>query len=122
MKLTFDEKAVLKVNAIKDSNDVLVLNMDDGVGEFSHILTENGLKYNLLIVKSNLLQKYSYGHFDSSLGKVYFDKDTELFLDDEMQIRFNPRTATYQLVSTNALLEPNLPIIRKTPNFENLMQ
>jgi len=122
MKLTFDEKTILKVNAIKDSNDVLVLNMDDGVGEFSHILTENGLKYNLLIVKSDLLKKDSYGHFDSSLGTVYFDKDTELFLDNEMQIRFNPRTATYQLVSTNALLEPNLPIIRKTPNFENIMQ
>jgi len=76
MKLTFDEKTILKVNAIKDSNDVLVLNMDDGVGEFSHILTENGLKYNLLIVKSDLLKKDSYGHFDSSLGTVYFDKDT----------------------------------------------
>ena len=115
MKLTFDNKALNKINQLKDTQDDLVLDLDDGIGEFSDYLSQNGLKYNLFITPSQTVPVAFSNVLMSNAGKIYFNYDTELTLDQNMQVIFDYHTSTFQLRSTNTLLEPNFQISKKSP-------
>ncbi|MFC6202727.1 iron-sulfur cluster biosynthesis family protein [Lactiplantibacillus nangangensis] len=115
MKLTFDNNALNKINQLKNTQDELVLDLDDGIGEFSDYLSQNGLKYNLFITPAKTIPVTFSNVLMSNAGKVYFNHDTELTLDQDMQVIFDYHTSTFQLRSTNTLLEPNFQISKKSP-------
>ncbi|WP_057879538.1 iron-sulfur cluster biosynthesis family protein [Companilactobacillus kimchiensis] len=115
MRLTINAEAMARINEIRTSNDKLILDLDDGIGAFSKLLMENGLKYQLLVVRADLVPAGFEKKLDSTVGPIFFNRDTEWYLDSEMRIDFKANTDSYRLWSTNGLLEPQLPIKRMVP-------
>lgn len=118
MKLTFTTEAISKINALKTTNDQLVLDLDDGIGPFSSLLMENGLKYRLLIVPAELVPANFDGTLTSNAGSIRFNADTGRYLDSTMQVNLNARLGTFQLSGNSGLLEPNLPIAKALPSTD----
>lgn len=122
MKLTIGKEALLKIKQLTGPDDILLIDLDDGIGEFSKLLMENGLKYQLLIVDKKTLPKEFDHTLTSNAGTVYFNKDTEWYLDPEMHIDFKANTNSFRLWSTNELLEPQMPIKRAIPETTVTME
>jgi len=115
MKLTITPEALKQINKIMTPSDVLVLDVDDGSGEFSKSYLKH-LEYQLLIVDQKLLPAEFNQTLISNIGPVYFSKDTEWFLYQNMKIEFKSNSSTFRLWSTTGLLG-GLPIERAVPKM-----
>jgi len=115
MKLTITPETLKQINKIMNPNDVLVLDVDDGSGEFSKTYLKH-LEYQLLIVDRKLLPVEFNQTLMSNIGLIYFSKDTEWFLYQNMKIEFKANSSTYRLWSTTGLLG-GLPIKRAVPKM-----
>jgi len=58
----------------------LVLDLDDGVGPFSKVSLENGLKFNLLVVRNDLIPNDFDNAINSKEGLIFFNGDTGRYL------------------------------------------
>jgi len=115
MKLTITSESLKQINKIMTPSDVLVLDVDDGSGEFSKSYLKH-LEYQLLIVDQKLLPAEFNQTLISNIGPVYFSKDTEWFLYQNMKIEFKSNSSTFRLWSTTGLLG-GLPIERAVPKM-----
>lgn len=110
MNLKFSKDALKKVSKYIDSNAKLVLDLDDGVGPFSHELLENGLAYCLIILhESKVPDSFTY-EIKSELGTIYVANDTEMYLENEMHIIYDTQWDRLKLITNSGVLENNFAL------------
>jgi len=109
MKLHFDE-ASAQIIAGKE-HQYLVLDLDDGTGPFSKKLLENGLSYRLIFCHEKPDLSYFTHSIATNAGEIYFSEATKWYLDQDMQVRFNPHYNVLQLFSESTLLEFDVKLV-----------
>ncbi|MYV16164.1 iron-sulfur cluster biosynthesis family protein [Furfurilactobacillus milii] len=112
MKLSFSHEAQEKLASKMAAHEVLLLDLDDGIGPLSPVLGENGLMYRIFICPQAKIPDDFTEQFQTSLGPVYFTDETAFYLDENMEITYKKVQNRFELQSDQAILESNLNIIR----------
>lgn len=115
MKLQFDPQTTTKLKSLMDTNKLLIIDMEDGVGPFTNQLFENGIRYRILVIERDSLPTSFDEVADSNLGPVYFNSSTGIYLDEEMWTTYIPKYQISELWSQKALLESKLVIRQAVP-------
>ncbi|AEV95432.1 iron-sulfur cluster biosynthesis family protein [Pediococcus claussenii] len=111
MKILFSDDAYEKVRPFFTEDTVGIIDLDDGIGPFSNELLENGLKYQLIIIKKKQLPDSYNILFGSSLGDFYVNADTFRYLETNLKISLNLKWDTMALKANSGLLENNLTLL-----------
>ncbi|WDF82120.1 iron-sulfur cluster biosynthesis family protein [Lacticaseibacillus pabuli] len=120
MKLSLCVDAIRKLEAYQAPDTQILIDLDDGVGPYSTLLMENGLKYRLLVVPADSVPADFNHTLVSEVGPIRFNDATAMYLDNTMSLRFDAKRDAFQLWSNAGLLESDLPILSATPQVARL--
>ncbi|HAT55009.1 MAG TPA: hypothetical protein DCW31_07200 [Lactobacillus sp.] len=111
MQLTFTTEAKTKLQTMMEPNAVLLLDLDDGIGPLSKVLLENGLAYRLFVCTPEQVPASFSNHLQTTIGPLYFNTETEFYMDENMQIVYKKAQNRFELHSEQAILEPSLEVV-----------
>lgn len=112
MKIELTNEAKNKLQAYVDDGKKVILDLDDGFGRFSGegdcaLIT----KFRIIAVDANEdLSDYPIT-LDSEVGKIYYKKSAEDFLDDGLKLEVNPKTQLLVFKNTKEIIDSSVNII-----------
>ncbi|BAL61484.1 iron-sulfur cluster biosynthesis family protein [Melissococcus plutonius] len=112
MYLKISDEAKKKLDVYMEENIVPILDLDDGVGEFSSVGNCSlGTNFRLLLLDKNQNRQSFNAKLDSDIGEIYIKDYSKKYLDEEMLLMINPRLQSLQLSGPSGVLNSNLPIV-----------
>lgn len=105
MKITVTDDAAKKLQRYTDdSNAVLLLDFDDGVGALSKVgVCSLNSDFRILIVSKDMDYKKDYNEvIDSNIGKFYYKGYSKMYMDDNMKISLNTNNSLLRLTGDNS--------------------
>ncbi|MFD1318938.1 iron-sulfur cluster biosynthesis family protein [Loigolactobacillus zhaoyuanensis] len=113
MFLTITDAAQQKLAKYLTTDKKIILDLDDGVGEYSKVGScALNLSYRLLVVDqdTDISADYS-GILDSTVGSLHIKPYSTQYLDQDMRMDVNPRLNTLGLFSESEQMDPNVNIV-----------
>lgn len=96
----------------KYPNSRVVLDLDDGVGQYSKLGScALNISFRLLILDKD--QDYSdyTVNVESNMGDIPIKEHSKLYLEDQMTLTFDPRMSLIKLKSPSGMIDGNVQII-----------
>lgn len=112
MFLKLSENAQEKLMPFIKNEEVLVLDLDDGVGKYSNMgICSLDTSFRLLV----LTRLQDRSDFDliinSTIGNIFIKEYSKRYLDEEMILEIDPRLQTFKLKSSSGILDGNVPLV-----------
>lgn len=112
MKITFTEDAKQILNKKLNTNQSILLDLDDGVGMFSKQgFCSLNTSFRFLIVdnKIDFLNDYKI-KIDSNLGDIYVKESSDYFFEKDIRIKVKPNSNTLQMSNDLELIDGSVGI------------
>lgn len=112
MFLKISDEAQVKLLPFLESDAVVILDLDDGVGKYSKMgVCSLDTSFRLLIL--NRLQDRSDFDLtlDSTIGEIFIKDYSKRYLDEAMMLEIDPRLQTFKLKIPSGVLDGNVPLI-----------
>lgn len=111
MNITFDDAVRDRLLLLKGSHEA------DLVLDFDHTLSRENIgqdccgitRYRIVLVEKGSVPEVFNASISSNFGSVYFKEWGQMYLDDEMNIRFNG--PLIEIMGRGELIAPNIEIV-----------
>lgn len=113
MELTFTEDAIARLTRYtqQEPKPKIVLDFDDGVGEFSKVaLCTMDMSFNLFFVPPTTPLTDHTEAITSNLGDVYIKPYSKMYLDEHLKVDLQPKFLNFTLSSPNGMLDEGLQV------------
>ncbi|MBO0422753.1 iron-sulfur cluster biosynthesis family protein [Enterococcus plantarum] len=116
MYLKISNEAQVKLTPYIESKAVIILDLDDGVGNYSKMgVCSLDTSFRLLVL-DQVQDKSDFGlTVDSDMGAIYIKDYSKRYLDEEMILEVDPRLQVFKLKSPSGVLDGNVPIVDLRP-------
>lgn len=116
MYLKITDKAQEKLLRYIEEGAVVILDLDDGVGEYSKVgYCSLDTSFRLLILDKSQSHK-DYGEsLENNIGDIYIKDYSKRYLDESMTLDFDERLHALQLNGPSGVLDSNVPIVDLRP-------
>lgn len=112
MLLKIEPAAMAKLQKQLSTDQKLLLDLDDGVGQFSKVgYCSLDTNFRLLIVPADTDLKDYQAHFDSDLGPIYYKGYTENYFDGHEVLDLNPKNQMLSLKNHGGEVDNRVPIV-----------
>ncbi|MBO0467108.1 iron-sulfur cluster biosynthesis family protein [Enterococcus plantarum] len=116
MYLKISNEAQVKLTPYIESKAVIILDLDDGVGNYSKMgVCSLDTSFRLLVL-DQVQDKSDFGlTVDSDMGAICIKDYSKRYLDEEMILEVDPRLQVFKLKSPSGVLDGNVPIVDLRP-------
>lgn len=116
MYLKITDQAQEKLLAYIEEGAVIILDLDDGVGEYSKVgYCSLDTSFRLLILDKAQSHKDYAEFLENNIGDIYIKDYSKRYLDDAMTLDFDERLHTLRLNGPSGVLDNNVPIVDLRP-------
>lgn len=110
MYLKIADEIVKKLEVYHDSR--IVLDLDDGVGRYSKSGScALNISFRLLILDKDQDHSDYTVDVESNIGTISIKKHSQLYLEEEMSLTFDPRMSLIKLNGPSGMIDGNVQII-----------
>ncbi|MFD1902077.1 iron-sulfur cluster biosynthesis family protein [Enterococcus termitis] len=112
MYLNISEEAKAKLMPYVESQAVIILDLDDGVGKYSKMgVCSLDTSFRILLLDQSQDRSDFTATIRSELGTIYIKDYSPRYLDKEMTLDIDPRLQVLKLSSSSGILDGNVPIV-----------
>ncbi|MGC6769633.1 iron-sulfur cluster biosynthesis family protein [Enterococcus sp. LJL51] len=116
MYLKITDQAQKKLSSYVNENTIVILDMDDGAGEYSKVgFCSLDMSFRILILNSSQSKKDYDALVESSIGDIYIKDYSKRYLDEEMTLDFDQRLHTLNLKTPSGTLDSSVQIVDLRP-------
>ncbi|WP_165003908.1 MULTISPECIES: iron-sulfur cluster biosynthesis family protein [unclassified Enterococcus] len=119
MYLKVSEKAQERLQKYIDEGATVILDLDDGVGEFSKMgVCSLDTSFRLLLLDKKQGKKDYQLSLDSDIGEIYIKDYSKMYMDESMTLTLDPRLGVFRLESPSGSLDSHVQLVDLRPkNF-----
>lgn len=112
MKITFDDESKKILMDKKQDNEVILLDLDDGVGMFSKVgMCSLDTSFRILLVEDSIDFHNDYSlEIDSNAGPVFVKKSSDYYFKDNITFKVKPSTTTLQMSDSSEMIDGSVGI------------
>jgi uncharacterized protein YqkB len=116
MYLTISDEAKAKLDPYVQSQATIILDLDDGVGNYSKMgVCSLDTSFRLLILAKEQSKDDYNLTLDSDLGAIYIKDYSQSYMDEQMTLTVDPRLQVFQLHGPSGVLDAQVPIVDLRP-------
>jgi uncharacterized protein YqkB len=116
MYLTISDEAKAKLDPYVQSQATIILDLDDGVGNYSKMgVCSLDTSFRLLILDKEQSKDDYNLTLDSDLGAIYIKDYSQSYMDEQMTLTVDPRLQVFQLHGPSGVLDAQVPIVDLRP-------
>lgn len=116
MYLKITDKAQEKLLTYIKEDTIVILDLDDGVGEYSKVgYCSLDTSFRLLILDKSQSHKDYAESLENNVGDIYIKDYSKRYLDEAMTLDFDDRLHALQLNGPSGILDSNVPIVDLRP-------
>ncbi|MGR3742428.1 iron-sulfur cluster biosynthesis family protein [Companilactobacillus sp. DQM5] len=107
MKVTFDNDAKKLIEQKTTENEVILIDLDDGVGMFSKVgMCSLDTSFRVLLVDKNIDFEKDYNvELESNIGPIFIKKSSDYYFKDDINFKVKKNTNTLQMSDTSEMLD-----------------
>lgn len=110
MYLNIVEPLVKQLSEYKDS--IIVLDLDDGVGKYSKFgICSLNISFRFLILTPDQDRSDYTTEIDSNIGGILIKEHSEMYLEDQMTLDYDPRMSLIKLKGPSGMIDGNVQIV-----------
>ncbi|EMW6449967.1 TPA: iron-sulfur cluster biosynthesis family protein [Enterococcus faecium] len=124
MYLKITEQAQERLQKYIDEGATVILDLDDGVGEYSKMgVCSLDTSFRLLLLDKEQRKNDYKLQLDSDIGDVYIKDYSKMYMDEHMTLSLDPRLDVFTLESPSGSLDSHVQLVDLRPEkFSGIKQ
>ncbi|EOS8042981.1 iron-sulfur cluster biosynthesis family protein [Enterococcus sp. FSL R5-0957] len=124
MYLKITEQAQERLQKYIDEGATVILDLDDGVGEYSKMgVCSLDTSFRLLLLDKEQRKNDYKLQLDSDIGDVYIKDYSKMYMDEHMTLSLDPRLGVFTLESPSGSLDSLVQLVDLRPEkFSGMKQ
>ncbi|HCD4555354.1 TPA: iron-sulfur cluster biosynthesis family protein [Enterococcus faecium] len=124
MYLKITEQAQERLQKYIDEGATVILDLDDGVGEYSKMgVCSLDTSFRLLLLDKEQRKNDYKLQLDSDIGDVYIKDYSKMYMDEHMTLSLDPRLCVFTLESPSGSLDSHVQLVDLRPEkFSGIKQ
>ena len=124
MYLKITEQAQERLQKYIDEGATVILDLDDGVGEYSKMgVCSLDTSFRLLLLDKEQRKNDYKLQLDSDIGDVYIKDYSKMYMDEHMTLSLDPRLGVFTLESPSGSLDRHVQLVDLRPEkFSGIKQ
>lgn len=124
MYLKITEQAQERLQKYIDEGATVILDLDDGVGEYSKMgVCSLDTSFRLLLLDKEQRKNDYKLQLDSDIGDVYIKDYSKMYMDEHMTLSLDPRLGVFTLESPSGSLDSHVQLVDLRPEkFSGIKQ
>ncbi|EME8097159.1 iron-sulfur cluster biosynthesis family protein [Enterococcus faecium] len=124
MYLKITEQAQERLQKYIDEGATVILDLDDGVGEYSKMgVCSLDTSFRLLLLDKEQRKNDYKLQLDSDIGDVYIKDYSKMYMDEHMTLSLDPRLGVFTLESPRGSLDSHVQLVDLRPEkFSGMKQ
>ena len=124
MYLKITEQAQERLQKYIDEGATVILDLDDGVGEYSKMgVCSLDTSFRLLLLDKEQRKNDYKLQLDSDIGDVYIKDYSKMYMDEHMTLSLDPRLGVFTLESPSGSLDSPVQLVDLRPEkFSGIKQ
>ena len=124
MYLKITEQAQERLQKYIDEGATVILDLDDGVGEYSKMgVCSLDTSFRLLLLDKEQRKNDYKLQLDSDIGDVYIKDYSKMYMDEHMTLSLDPRLGVFILESPSGSLDSHVQLVDLRPEkFSGMKQ
>ena len=124
MYLKITEQAQERLQKYIDEGATVILDLDDGVGEYSKMgVCSLDTSFRLLLLDKEQRKNDYKLQLDSDIGDVYIKDYSKMYMDEHMTLSLDPRLGVFTVESTRGSLDSHVQLVDLRPEkFSGIKQ